>query len=204
MSGASTPIARVEIRTGTHKTAPSPAIYRHDGLLRAAGLQARHVRQPDAGVSRRELHAALRRSAGDGAGNRGDRAALHLAVSLLLDPAVIASLLIDVPQAQLRTTGPGTTSPAFGIGALTPDLQAPLLRLLRLLDTPADIRVLAPLAERELLYRLLQGPAQGRCSTASFTVAGSRLSQVRRAIEWIRGRHVTRLARGTRSPPTPG
>ena len=103
----------------------------------------------------------------------------YLAISLRLDPAAIAALLIDIPPAQIPTTGPG-----FGIGALSADLQAPLLRLLRLIDTPADIRVLAPLAERELLYRLLQGPHGPLLR--QLTVPGSRLSQVRRAIEWIR------------------
>jgi transcriptional regulator GlxA family with amidase domain len=103
----------------------------------------------------------------------------YLAVSLLLDPAAIAGLVIDIPAAHL-----GTANAGFGIGALTPDLWEPLRRLLRLLDTPADIRVLAPLAERELLYRLIQGPHGPLLR--QLTVAGSRLSQVRRAIEWIR------------------
>jgi AraC-like DNA-binding protein len=111
----------------------------------------------------------------------------YLAVSLLLDPAAIASVVIDTPAAHLRTTSAG-----FGIAALTPDLQDPLLRLLRLLDTPADIPVLAPLAERELLYRLIQGPHGPLLR--DLALAGSQLSQVRRAIEWIRA-DVTRPLR---------
>jgi len=104
----------------------------------------------------------------------------YLAVSLLIDPAVVTSLVLDTATPRSEPGGL-----ALGIGPLTDDLQAPLLRLLRLLDTPADIRVLAPLAERELIYRLLQGPHGGLLR--QIAVADSRLSQVRRAIEWIRG-----------------
>jgi len=103
----------------------------------------------------------------------------YLAISLLLDPGAISALVLDVPGPRAAASGPG-----LGIGALTPDLQEPLLRLLRLLDTPDDIRVLAPLAERELLYRLLQGPHGPLLR--QLAVGDSRLSQVRRAIEWIR------------------
>jgi AraC-like DNA-binding protein len=186
---ASTPIARVEMRTGTHTTAPLPAIYPTMACFVLQGCkrvtfgsrtlvyrgESYMLLSADLPVTGQVIEATAR--------------APYLAVSLLLDPAAIAGLLIDIPPSQLRTAGPGstgprTTSPALGIGSLTPDLQAPLLRLLRLLDTPADIRVLAPLAERELLYRLLQGPHGPLLR--QLTVAGSRLSQVRRAIEWIR------------------
>ena len=102
----------------------------------------------------------------------------YLAISLLLDPAELAGLVMDSAPA------PAPPQSGLAIGRLTADLQDPLLRLLRLLDTPRDIRVLAPLAERELLYRLLQGPHGPRLR--QLAAAGSRLAQVRRAIEWIR------------------
>jgi AraC-like DNA-binding protein len=103
----------------------------------------------------------------------------YLAVSLLLDPAAIADLVIGTAPPPSMTSAAG-----LGIGRLTADLQDPLLRLLRLLDAPGDIRVLAPLAERELLYRLLQGPHGALLR--QLAIPDSRLSQVRRAIEWIR------------------
>src|SRR5205085_9801896 len=52
------------------------------------------------------------------------------------------------------------------------------------LDRPGDIAVLAPLAEREILYRLLIGP-QGPM-LRQIALADSRLSQVARAIAWIK------------------
>jgi len=57
-------------------------------------------------------------------------------------------------------------------------------RLLRLLDHPADVPVLAPLAEREILWRLLTGPHGGMVRQVG--LAGSGLSHVSRAIRWIR------------------
>ncbi len=53
------------------------------------------------------------------------------------------------------------------VKALTPDLLDPVARLLGLLDQPRDIPVLAPLVEREILYRLL-------CSDQGCPVAPNR------------------------------
>ena len=177
--GASTPIPRVAIRAGTATTAPLPVLYPTMACFVLQGCK-RVTFGSRALVYRGESYMLLSADLPvTGQVIEATARAPYLAVSLLLDPAVIAGLLIDIPPAQLRTASAG-----FGIGALTPDLQEPLLRLVRLLDTPADIRVLAPLAERELLYRLLQGPHGPLLR--QLTIAGSRLSQVRRAIEWIR------------------
>jgi AraC-like DNA-binding protein len=104
----------------------------------------------------------------------------YVGVTLALDREVLASLL---PDAHVPAGEP-TMPTSFGVGAVTGDLLDPWLRLLRLLDTPSDIPVLAPLFEREVLYRLLQGP-QGAV-LRQIALADSRLSQVRRAIAWIR------------------
>ena len=45
---------------------------------------------------------------------------------------------------------------------MTPELLAAATRLVALLDTPRHIPVLAPLAEREILYRLLVSDQAGR------------------------------------------
>jgi AraC-like DNA-binding protein len=180
---ASTPIPRVEIRSGHARTPPLPAIYPTmvcfvlQGAKRVAfGGRSLVYRgesymllSADLPVTGQVIEATPR--------------APYLAISLLIDPAAIAGLVIDTGAPPPATSA--TSQAGLGIGRLTADLQEPLLRLLRLLDTPGDIRVLAPLAERELLYRLLQGPHGARLH--QITVAGSRLSQVRRAIEWIRG-----------------
>ncbi|MBC8932461.1 AraC family transcriptional regulator N-terminal domain-containing protein, partial [Escherichia coli] len=58
------------------------------------------------------------------------------------------------------------------------------LRLLRLLDTPADIPVVAPLIEKELLYRLMTSGQGTRLR--HMAIAGSQTHRIARAIEWIR------------------
>lgn len=102
----------------------------------------------------------------------------YLCLTLGLEPNILAEL---VPEVALHSDA-GT--PAFAVSPVTPTLLDAWRRFLSLLDTPSDIGVLAPLFEREILYRLLQGP-QGR-ALRQIASADSRLSQIRRAIAWIR------------------
>lgn len=60
------------------------------------------------------------------------------------------------------------------------------LRLLRLLEDPAALPVLGPLAEQEILYRLLAGLDGARMR--HITSSQGRVAQVGRAIAWI-GQH---------------
>src|ERR1700754_1987911 len=98
-------------------------------------------------------------------------------MGLSLDPATIAALLLDAPTAA-RTDAAG-----IAVSDATADLLDPILRLLRLLDPPQDIPVLAAPIEREILWRLING-AQGG-TIRQIGLADSRLSQVSRAIRRI-------------------
>jgi AraC-like DNA-binding protein len=71
------------------------------------------------------------------------------------------------------------------------DLLDATLRLLRLLDTPSDIRPMAPLIEQEIIYRLLCGP-YGRC-LLQLAVADSPANGVAKAIDWLRKHYMQRL-----------
>ena len=62
-----------------------------------------------------------------------------------------------------------------------------VVRLLRLLDCPRDIPVLAPLIKREILWRLIEGE-QG-AAVRQLGLADSNLSQIARAVRWIREHH---------------
>ena len=106
---------------------------------------------------------------------------VYLAVSLDLDSDRLGSLLLEPVDLA------STAEPAFSVNPVTPELLDAWLRLLRLLDAPQDIAVLAPLCEQEILYRLLQGP-QG-AMLRQIARADSRLSRVRRAIALIRARY---------------
>ncbi|MCR5879127.1 AraC family transcriptional regulator [Phenylobacterium sp. J367] len=97
---------------------------------------------------------------------------------------------IDLPtlsELMLQHTldpGPEPVGPALGVSATEPGLLEAALRLVRLLDAPADAPYLAPLAEREILYRLLSG-AQAP-SIRRIAAGESRLRQVSRAIAWLK------------------
>ena len=101
-----------------------------------------------------------------------------LGMGLFLDPAAIAALLLDAP------TAPRTDAAGIAVSDATDDLLDPVVRLLRLLDRPEDIPVLAAPIEREILWRLING-AQG-ATIRQIGLADSRLSQVARAIRRIR------------------
>lgn len=103
----------------------------------------------------------------------------YVGLALSLNREALAALLPDAPAQRSEAT-----HATFGVSPVTLPLLDAWSRLVRLLDTPADIPVLAPLFEREILYRLLQGP-QGQM-LRQIALADSRLSQVRRAIAWIR------------------
>lgn len=104
----------------------------------------------------------------------------YVAVSLVIDPAVLADVSSTMPQ--VRDTDPQDIG--IAINPMTVPVRGTLLRLLSLLDTPDDIPVLAPMVERELLYRLLQGP-QGRLLRQIAQPEGT-LGRIRRAVAWIR------------------
>ncbi len=106
-----------------------------------------------------------------------------LGCTLALEPGVLTGLLLDMPPAA-RTVAATT---ALRVDPLEDDLLDPLLRLLQLLDRPQDIPMLAPLIEREILYRLLCG-SRGE-TLRQLARPDSRLSQISRAIRVIRRRY---------------
>jgi AraC-like DNA-binding protein len=99
--------------------------------------------------------------------------------SMQLTPAAIAPLLLETVHA--------AKPPAFSglaVSNATPELLDPIVRLVRLLDHPDDLRVLAPGLEREILWRLVTGD-QGAL-VRQIGLANSSLTHISRAIRWIR------------------
>jgi AraC-like DNA-binding protein len=173
-----TAIPRVAIHTGYETTKPQAGIYGPALCLVLQGAKEvtigdRRLRYDPASyfVASLELPAS-------GCVIEASRERPYLALTLALDHDALAALLADIPSP------PETGVAGFAVAAVTPDLLDPWLRLLRLLDATADIAVLAPLHEREILYRLLQGPQGG--VLRQIARSDSRLSQVRRAITFIR------------------
>ncbi|MCH8686410.1 AraC family transcriptional regulator [Pedomonas mirosovicensis] len=104
----------------------------------------------------------------------------YLCVAYDLDLNALSELMLERALPPL----PGDDSVGLALSEVEPGLLDVVLRLLRLLDTPQDAPVLAPLAEREILYRLLTG-AQARMMR-HIAVGENRLRQISRAIEWIK------------------
>jgi AraC-like DNA-binding protein len=102
----------------------------------------------------------------------------YVCLAFALDAERLAELLPETP------TDAEPQAPAFAVNPVNDDLLDVWHRLLRLLDTPADIPVLAPLCEREILYRLLKGPHG--LALRQIVHAGSHLNHLRRAIDWIK------------------
>jgi len=70
------------------------------------------------------------------------------------------------------------------VSSLDLNLQDALLRLIKLLDTPAEVPTLMPLITREIVYRLLVGSQGARLRYLA--VQGGYTSHIARAVERIR------------------
>jgi AraC-like DNA-binding protein len=103
----------------------------------------------------------------------------YLCCKIDFDPTVMAELIM----AEGGSVPPGDP-PALVVHSSDPALLDAACRLLRLLDTPQAIPALAPLIQREILYRLLTGPHGAMLRHAAS--ADSHLGQISRAIAWIR------------------
>lgn len=82
-------------------------------------------------------------------------------LSLLLDltPAQVDAVLLEMGPALPRGD---SDARAIDVSPLDADLQDAVLRLVRLLDAPAQVPVLMPLIVHEIIYRLLMGKQSAR------------------------------------------
>ncbi|MCB0091688.1 MAG: AraC family transcriptional regulator [Caldilineaceae bacterium] len=78
----------------------------------------------------------------------------YLSLRLNLDPALVSAVMVEAGHVAPR--GEANVR-ATNVNPLDASLLDAMVRLVRLIDTPADAPVLAPLITREIVYRLLQG-----------------------------------------------
>ena len=102
----------------------------------------------------------------------------YLALGLTLDPAVVTAVLIESGLLHTRANGDVR---AVAVSRLDAGLLDAVVRLVRLLDSPADYGVLAPLAIREIVYRLLTGDQGDRLR--QIAVVDGRVHRIAKAIE---------------------
>jgi AraC-like DNA-binding protein len=103
----------------------------------------------------------------------------YVALGMRLEPALIAGLLLETAGDRAPADTPG-----IAVSAVPEELLDPVVRLIRLLDRPADIPVLGAAIEREIVWRLITGE-QG-AMVRQIGLADSRMAQISRAIRWIR------------------
>ena len=103
-----------------------------------------------------------------------------LGFGLVLRPSAIAALMLDTSRPPRSTAPP---PPGLGVADASPELLDAAVRMLRLLDRRGDRDILAPMIERELLWRLLIGPLGE--SVRQIGLTDSTLTHVSRAVRWI-------------------
>ncbi|OWQ90407.1 hypothetical protein CDN99_13725 [Roseateles aquatilis] len=108
----------------------------------------------------------------------------YLCVRVSCDTQTLAELMLEV--------GPASTDVApraqsgLNVAPVSEPLLGATLRLMQLLDSPEDQRVLGPLLQREIFYRVLTGPLGPRLRTLA--VQDSATRRLSRAIDELNRR----------------
>lgn len=111
-----------------------------------------------------------------------------LGFGLELRPEVVAELMLTPAAAGLSSPGrSGAAPPAVAVGEASERLVDAAVRMLRLIEHPRDVPVIAPLIEREILWLLMTGE-QG-ATVRQLGLADSRLNRVRHVVRWMRERY---------------
>lgn len=105
----------------------------------------------------------------------------YLAFFLKLDMGIVRDVLhseeLSIPAPKAGTRG-------MVLGKVTVEILAPCCRLVELIDTPNDAPFFSKLLQREIIYRLLQGP-QGDRLRAVATLADQDY-RTAKAVAWVR------------------
>ena len=104
----------------------------------------------------------------------------YLSIRLDIEPGLISGLIADAGPIGVPSPGP---SRGLYLDRIDMAMLDAVIRLTRLLDTPRDIAMLAPLALREIFYRLLHSPQGQRLH--EIAIADSQSHRIARAIEWL-------------------
>jgi AraC-like DNA-binding protein len=108
----------------------------------------------------------------------------YLGLKLDIDFREVGKLLLEMEPGECAAAP--AEQPLY-VARLSGELLEVLLRLVRLLDAPADLPVLAPLALREIWYRLLRSEMGPRLR--ELTEADGPVQRINRAIELLRQRY---------------
>jgi hypothetical protein len=105
----------------------------------------------------------------------------YLGLVLRLDPALVGSVMVEASQPAPQSD---SAVKVIDVSPLDAGLLDAVVRLVRLLGSPAEASLLAPLLRREIVFRLLKGEQGGRLRhTAVLCGHGHRIA---RALERLR------------------
>ncbi|MDB5074530.1 MAG: transcriptional regulator, AraC family [Chloroflexi bacterium] len=105
----------------------------------------------------------------------------YLSARVDLDPALVGSVMVEAGVPAPRSQ---TDAKAVVVSPLDADLLDAMLRLVRLIDSPAEARVLAPLVKREIVFRLLLGEQGNRLR--HLPLLGGHSHRIAQAVERLR------------------
>jgi AraC-like DNA-binding protein len=180
--GTPTPMPRITLNTWSEPTDLRPGLFEPMLCLVLQGAKEVVVGERTLRYDRASYFVASIELAASGRVSEASREKPYVSVAMALNREALAALLPEVEPARSEAGVPG-----FGVSPITPELVDAWLRMMRLLERPQDIPILAPMLEREILYRLFQGPQAE--TLRQIACADSRLSQVRRVIVEIRDQY---------------
>jgi AraC-like DNA-binding protein len=111
-----------------------------------------------------------------------------LALSIKLEMTMVRELL---SREEIQAAQAPSGSPGLATGETTVEFLSACCRLVDLLDAPRDIPFLSGLIEREIIYRILQGPEGARLRAIG--TLGDQSHRTAKAIAWIRANYAKPL-----------
>lgn len=105
----------------------------------------------------------------------------YLAFRLVLDPSMIAAVMVEAGDVALRG---GDSVRGLAVSVIEQDLSDAILRLVRLIDSPLEYRMLAPAVKREIVFRLLMGRQGARLR--HIAVLGGQSHRIAQAVDRLR------------------
>lgn len=103
----------------------------------------------------------------------------YLGLRLNLDPALVCSILVEMNQLPQKHGD----AQAIDVSPMNATLLDAVVRLVRLLDSPNEARLLLPLIKREIIYRLLVGEQGDRLRR--MTLLGGHTHRIAQAVDKI-------------------
>ncbi|MCC9606553.1 AraC family transcriptional regulator [Blastopirellula sp. JC732] len=104
-----------------------------------------------------------------------------LSLKIDLDPSQLSQLILEMEVPYVQET---KTTRGLSIGAMSDELADAAVRMLKLLENPKELPYLAPLVEREMLYRFLLSPHSA--PLRQIAAADSHLHWISKAIHYLK------------------